>query len=267
VLVVDDEPLAREGLRALLQAESDVAVVGECTDGNAALEALQDGNVEIVFLDVQMPGMNGFDVLAKLDTPLPVVVFVTAHDTFAIRAFDANALDFVVKPFSDERFRTAMARARRQAHERRLGSVGTELAELVAALRLAATPTGSASEALRSEVVGHRWVDRIPVRSVGRVVYVRVVDIMWIGSADYYVELHTLDGKSHLVRESMQRIEERLDPSRFMRTHRTAIVNLNQVAELRTDGTERHIVVLRNGARVPLGKTRRDTLERALANR
>jgi two-component system LytT family response regulator len=277
VLVVDDEQLAREGVRKLLEAEPDVTVVAECADGRGALEVLLHDDVDIVFLDVQMPGMNGFEVLQALPGPtLPVVVFITAFDAHAVRAFDANALDYVVKPFSDERLRTAMARARRQVHERRLGKAGTELADLVATLRgvpatreVPGSPAGEAPAAppVPPATPRGRWADRITVRSVGRVVYVRVADLVWIGSADYYVQLHTVDGKSHLVRESMQRIEERLDPARFTRVHRTAIVNLDQVVEIRTDSAERQFVVLRNGVKLPLGKARRDALERVLANR
>lgn len=268
VLIVDDEPLAREGVRALLEAERDVTIVGECADGQSAVDVLRRGDVDIVFLDVQMPGMDGFQVLQAIPRDaLPVVVFVTAYDAHALRAFDANALDYVVKPFTDARFKTAMERARRQAHERRLGKAGTELAQLVALLQGNALPAGAIGAVGNNDTPRNRWIDRITVRSVGRVVYVRVTDVVWIGSADYYVQLHTADGKSHLVRESMQRIEERLDPVRFTRVHRTAIVNLDHVAEIRTDSAEHQFVVLRNGAKLPLGKSRREALERALAGR
>jgi two-component system LytT family response regulator len=255
VLIVDDERLAREGVRGLLEAERDVTIVGECADGYSAVDALMHTDVDIVFLDVQMPGMDGFHVLQALPPDaLPVVVFVTAYDTHALR------------PFTDARFKTAMERARRQAHERRLGKASTELAQLVALLQGAREPATTGST-VNHDAPRNRWIDRISVRSVGRVVYVRVTDVVWIGSADYYVQLHTADGKSHLVRESMQRIEERLDPARFARVHRTAIVNLDHVAEIRTDNAEHQFVVLRNGAKLPLGKSRREGLERALAGR
>lgn len=264
VLVVDDETPARDGVRALLSAEEDVVIVGECADGYAAVERLRLGSVDVVLLDIQMPGLDGLGVLRQVpEEVLPVVVFLTAHDRYAVQAFEASALDFVVKPFSDARFRTAMARARRQVQQRRLGEAGAGIAEIIGLLRGA--PTTPAHE--NAPPPRGRWIDRIPVRSVGRTVYVRVADIEWIGSADYYVQLHTADGKKHLVRESMQRIEERLDPSVFTRVHRTAIVRIDQVTEIRTDGAERHIVVLRNGARLPLGKSRREGLERRLASR
>lgn len=258
VLIVDDEKLAREGVRALLETEPDVRIAGECADGASAVEAIRAGGVDVLLLDVQMPGMSGLDVLRALpEESVPVVVFLTAHDEYALRAFDASALDYVVKPFSDARFRTAIARARRQVQHRRLGAAGVDLAALVD--KLAAVGEAPAPQP--------RWRDRFVVRSVGRVSYVPVSEIIWIGAADYYAELHTADGKRHLVREAMQQIEARLDPAHFVRVHRTAIVRLDQVAELRTDGADRQVVVLRNGVRVPLGKSRRELVEQRLASR
>jgi two-component system LytT family response regulator len=267
VFIADDERLAREGVRALAEGERDVTVVGEGSDGPSTVAAIRAGGVEILFLDIQMPGMDGFEVLRAIpEAQLPVVVFLTAHDQFALKAFDANALDYVVKPFSDARFRSALARARKQVHQRRLGEAGAGIAELVGLLRdgsMSAERTPAAASPPRAG----RFIDRIPVRSVGRVVYVRVADVVWIGSADYYVELHTADGKTHLVRDSLQRIEERLDPSVFARVHRTAIARIDQIAELRTDSSERQFIVLRNGTRLPLGKSRREALEQVLASR
>jgi two-component system LytT family response regulator len=257
VLIVDDEKLAREGVRALLETEPDVRIAGECADGASAVEAIRAGGVDVVLLDVQMPGMSGLDVLRALpDESVPVVVFLTAHDEYALRAFDASALDYIVKPFSDARFRTAISRARRQVQQRRLGAAGFDLAALVDKLAAVEAPSPQP-----------HWRDRFVVRSIGRVSYVPVSEIIWIGAADYYAELHTTDGKHHLVREAMQQIEARLDPAHFVRVHRTAIVRLDQVAELRTDGADRHVVVLRNGVRVPLGKSRRELVEQRLASR
>lgn len=272
VLIVDDEALAREGLRGLLESEADVTIVDECGDGTAAADALRRGDVDVAFLDVEMPGMDGFGVVESLPgDALPVLVFVTAFHCHALRAFDANALDYVVKPFTDDRLRAALARARRQVQERRLAKAGTKLAGLVTLLRTntpGATSIGAAlDDALGKGAPLRHWIDRIPVTSGTRVEYLRVADVVWIGSADYYVELHTADGKSHLVRESMERMAERLDPTRFTRVHRTAIVNLDRVAEIRGDAAERQVVVLRNGVTLPLGRSRREALERALLNR
>lgn len=264
VLIVDDEKLAREGVRTLLEAESDVAIVGECGDGHAAVAAINARDVDCVLLDIQMPGMDGFDVLRAIpESRLPVVVFLTAYDQHALKAFDANALDYVVKPFSDARFRKALGRARAQVHQRRLGHATEQIASLVSSLR-SARP--DASDGGGDGPVA-RFLARIPVRSVGKVAYVRVPEIAWIGAADYYAQLHTTDGKSHLVRETMQNLELKLDPARFVRVHRSAIVNIEHVAEIRTDKNDRQVVVLRDNTRLPLGRSRREDLEAALARR
>jgi two-component system, LytTR family, response regulator len=263
VLIVDDERLARDGVRTLLEGESDVAVSGECGDGKSAVAAIKRGGIDVVLLDVQMPGMDGFEVLRAVpESQLPVVVFLTAFDQHALKAFDAQALDYVVKPFSDARFRKAMERARTQVQQRRLGRATESLAALVASLRH--TPDAGR---LAYDVAAPKYLARIPVRSIGKVSYVKVDDITWVGAADYYAELHTTDGKTHLVRETMQSLEERLDPGRFSRVHRSAIVNLEHVSELRTDSAERHFVILRDGTKLPLGRSRRDALESALARR
>jgi two-component system LytT family response regulator len=252
-VVVDDEPLAREGVRALLEREPDVSIVALCANGDEAMAAIRASTPDIVFLDIEMPGVSGFDVVESLhDVAVPVVVFITAHDRYALKAFDASALDYVVKPFTDERFATALSRARERVAERRAGKSGGDVRDAVGRLRSEADPGNG------------RWADRIAIRSIGRTVYVRVSEVAWIGSADYYAELHTTDGRTHLLRESMQRLEQRLDPSQFARTHRTAIVNLKHVSEVRSDGPDRHVVVLRSGVRVPLGKQRRASFERAL---
>jgi two-component system, LytTR family, response regulator len=251
VLIVDDEPLARAGLRAIVSAEPDVTVVGECANGTDAIERLSLGDTDVALIDVQMPDMDGFEVLAALpEDRRPVVVFVTAHDHFAIQAFEANAIDYVLKPFRDERIRATLARARKQVEQRLAGDARAVLSDLMTRL-----PTSAD---------GGRLADRIAVRSVGKVSFVRVADILWVGAADYYTELHTRDGKTHLVRETMQRMEQRLDPSAFVRVHRTAIVRTDHVAELRATGVDRAVVVLRDGTRVPLSRSRREVLEARL---
>ncbi len=253
VLIVDDEPLARAGLRAIVAAEPDVLVVGECADGAEAVARMLRGDVDVALIDIQMPDLNGFDVVAAVpDDQRPVFVFVTAHDHFAIQAFEASAIDYVLKPFRDERIRATLARARKQVEQRIAGDARAVLSDLMTRR----SSTGDAG----------RFPDRIVVRSVGKVSFVRVADIVWIGAADYYAELHTRDGKAHLVRETMQHLEARLDPSIFVRAHRTAIVRLDQVSELRSSGADRTLVVLRDGTRLPLSRSRREALEARLAN-
>ena len=270
VLIVDDEGLAREGVRSLVESEPDMRVIGACGDGRKALEVLAKEDVDVLVLDIQMPGMDGFDVVRAIpEARLPIVIFLTAFNQHALRAFDAHALDYVVKPFADARLRKALARARCQVRQRRLGHASEQLASLVTSLggSTAANSNGTGRLPDTSEQSGNHFLARIPVRSVGRVAYVRVPDIVWIGAADYYSELHTADGRVHLVRETMQHLEERLDPARFIRIHRSAIVSLEHVAEIRIDSADRQFVVLREGTRLPLGRSRRVTLEEALARR
>jgi two-component system LytT family response regulator len=262
VLIVDDEQIAREGVRQLLQSEPDVEIVGECSDGTAALRALRRERVDICLLDIQMPGLNGFDVLRSIpEDDLPVVVVLTAYDQFALKAFDAHALDYVVKPFSDDRFRKAMARAREQVQQRRLGRLAFSAAQLTSLVEALARHSGEPS-AIPDRA---RHLVRIAVPSVGKIAYVRVEDVRWIGAADYYAEIYTSDGRKHLVRETMQHLEDGLDPAAFVRIHRSAIVRIDQIAEIRSDGSERQLVVLRDGTRLPLGKARRAAVEDVLA--
>jgi two-component system LytT family response regulator len=265
VLIVDDEQLAREGVRGLLEGDPTFAVVDECGSGQEALGSLEAHQVDVVLLDIQMPGMTGFELLQHIpEERMPVVVFLTAFDQHALRAFEAHALDYVVKPFSDARLLQSLARARRQVYQRRLGKATTDLASLLAALNASG---GDGRPSLVPSPPAARHLARIPVRSIGKVTYVRVEDVVWIGAADYYAEVHCLDGRTHLVRETMQSLEGRLDPAHFIRSHRSTIVNLDHVLELRTDDAEKQGVVLRNGTRLPLGRGRREAIEQALGNR
>jgi two-component system LytT family response regulator len=259
VLIVDDEQIAREGVRQLLQTEPDIEIAGECSDGHAALRALRTQRVDVCLLDIQMPGLNGIDVLRAIpEEQLPVVVFLTAYDQYALTAFDAHALDYVVKPFSDDRFRRAISRARVHVQQRRLGQLAASTTQLTSLIE-------SLARQRRESTAERRYLARIPVPSLGKIAYVRVEDIRWIGAADYYAEIHTGDGRKHLVRQTMQHLEESLDPSAFVRTHRSAIVRIDQIAEIRSDGTERHVVILRNGTRLPLGKSRRAAVDALLS--
>ena len=234
-VVVDDEPLARAGMRTLLEDDPDLVVVAECANGHEAVEALRAHAPDLVLLDVQMPGLDGFGVVREIGADrMPVVVFATAFDQYALRAFEARALDYLLKPFTDERFRDVLGRAKEQVRQRRAGA-------------------SSAAPAPRLEV-----------RLGNRVAYVRLDDVDWIEAADYYARLH-VGAASHLVRETMQELEARLDARRFVRVHRSAIVNVDRVRELRAVAVGRHEVVLRDGTRLPLSRSRRELVARALA--
>jgi two-component system LytT family response regulator len=243
VVVVDDEPIAREGLRALLAADRDVEVVAECGDGASAVETIRRTRPDIVFLDVQMPDVDGFDVLRALaGEPLPAVVFVTAYDKYALRAFDVHAVDYLLKPFHDERFAEALARAKARRGEDMTGRIARLLDER------------------KPKVM------RVLVKTSGRVLFLRADEIDWIEAADYYVKLHVA-GKVHMLRESMAALEARLDPELFFRVHRSAIVNLERVRELQPYSRREHVLVLRDGTRLRLTRSRRERLAALLGQR
>jgi two-component system, LytTR family, response regulator len=229
-LIVDDEPLARSNLKVLLRQDPDIESIAECGSGAEAVTEIRGTRPELVFLDVQMPECGGFEVLERLkaDVPMPVVVFVTAYDEYALRAFDAGALDYLLKPFDDARFAMAMQRAKQ---------------------KIAAQSALDVKE-----------IPRLTVRSAGQVVYVPIPDIDWVEAADYYACLH-VGAKSHLLRQSMAELEEQLDPRIFCRIHRSTIVNLRRVRGLRVDGGGDYEVVLEDGRKLRLSRRFRKDLQ------
>ena len=263
VLVADDEAIAREGLVALLTADPDIEVVAQCADGAQAVKALREMRPDVAFLDVQMPALDGFAVLQQIeDDHVPTVVFVTAYDRYALRAFDAHAVDYLLKPFEDERFHVALARAKERA---RSGDRVTD--QPAAATDLNTRLAAFLDSAERGDgVPASRFPSRLVVRSTGSVKFVRTADLTWIEAADYYVKLHAR-GKVHMLRESMSSLEQRLDPATFFRVNRSAIVNLDHVRELQLFGRGEYIVILEDGAKLRLVAGRRDELEARLGGR
>lgn len=248
-LIVDDEPLARRGIRQLLAPYRDIVVVGECRDGREALRALDtlDPRPDLVFLDVAMPGLDGLEVVRRHGAArMPAVVFVTAHDEFAVRAFEAQALDYLVKPLAEARFRATIARVRRRMR--------TDDA-LALAGRLSALLRGRDSEP-RS--------DRVAIPTRGGASFVDMDEVEWIEAEDDHVGIHA-GGKRHRTRRSLASFEGRLDPARFVRIHRTAIVRLDQVRELRTGGAGEARVILRNGTELPVSRRRLARVKELLA--
>jgi two-component system LytT family response regulator len=255
VAIVDDEELARERMRSLLSEHNDIEVVAECADGAEALRAIDDKNPDLVFLDVQMPEVDGFEVVEALGrgdaeapegTPAkaPAIVFVTAHDDHALKAFEIHALDFLLKPFDEARFEKTLSRARRHVKQSR----DTVDARLLALL-----------EDLRTERRGQRHSDRLIVKSGGRVFFLRTEEIDWVEAAGNYVRLHARS-ESHLLRESMKNMEARLDPNTFVRIHRSAIVNIDRVKELEPWFHGEYIVIMRDGTRLTASRVYSDRL-------
>lgn len=248
-LIVDDEPLARERLRQLLASETGVELIGECGDGASAIEMIRTTAPDLVFLDVQMPDVDGFGVMAALPAGTrPAVVFVTANDGFALKAFDVHAVDYLLKPFGKERFQVAVRRAISALEQRQSGELNERLAALLADVRPPDKP---------------RHAERFAVKSSGRVVLVKVEDIDWIEAADNYVSLH-VGGDEHLHRETMSAMEEQLPPAKFMRISRSTIVNLDRIKELQPLFHGEYTVILRNGTRLTLSRSYRDKLTQLL---
>jgi len=251
VLIADDEPLARSSLRRLLAAHPEITVVGECRDGREAVRAIAELGPDLVFLDIQMPELDGFGVLGEVGpTRMPAVVFVTAYDEFAVRAFEVNALDYLLKPFTDERFEVALDRAIRRLGEAHTVDWARRLAALV-------------GDAPSSPSAAHEFTTRFLVTIGNRAVVVAAGDVEWIEASDYYAALH-VGAKRHLVRESLKQLEVHLDPRQFLRVHRSAIVRIDRVRELERGPDGSLIVVLEGGTRIPVSRSRRDHVESTL---
>ena len=245
-IIVDDEPLARERIRTLLREESDMEIAAECGDGRKAVAAIRRHAPDLVFLDVQMPELDGFGVLEAVGAErVPVVIFVTAYDKYALRAFDVHALDYLLKPFDRERFHRAIDRARAQLRGQRDAADRRILA-------------------LLNEVRGApKRLERLVVKSVGRVFFLRTDEIDWIESAGNYVKLH-VGREAHLVRETMSALEAQLDPGMFVRIHRSTIVNLARIRELQPMFHGDYVVLLRDATELTLSRNYRDRLQRLL---
>jgi two-component system LytT family response regulator len=245
VAIVDDEPVARRRIRRLLRPERGLTIVAECGDGAAAVQAIRSFAPDLVFLDVQMPELDGFGVLRALTPgPLPAVIFVTAFDRYAIAAFEVHALDYLLKPVSADRCARAVAHARAAIAEQRAAADPGILAML-------------------GETAGRRWLTRLPVRAGGKVAIVDLADVDWIQAADNYVTLHA-GGREHMLRETLGRLERELDPDRFVRIHRSVIVQFDRIRELRPAFHGDFVLVLRDGTQLTLSRGYRAKVEQVL---
>jgi two-component system, LytTR family, response regulator len=247
-LIVDDEDLARERIQALLEEQPDIEIVGLCADGTSAIETIDRERPDLVFLDVQMPGMDGFEVVENIDTEhVPAIVFVTAYDGHALRAFEINALDFLLKPFDQARFEKALERARSQLNRDRTSLIDARLVSLL--------------EGLHEE---RKYPERLIVKSGGRVFFVRTEDIDWVEASGNYVKIHA-KGEAHLIRESMKNMETKLDSKIFVRIHRSAIVNIDRIKELEPWFHGEYVVIMRDGTRLTASRVFSERLSTAIA--
>ena len=246
-LVVDDEPVARQRVVSLLREEGDIDVVGECATGAQALSAIATQAPDLLILDVQMPELDGFDLARALgDRRLPAVLFVTAHDEYALRAFEIHALDYVLKPFSADRFRSALTHARDHLGDRRATTLGRQMLALLPEMR-------------RPSAFG----DRLVVRANGRIYFVPTRDIDWCEAAGNYVRLH-VGAQTHLVRGTMGYIESQLDARQFVRVHRSTIVNVDRIQELQSSFGGEYVVLLHDKTRLTLSRGYREGLQAKL---
>ncbi len=247
-LIVDDEPLARDGLRILLSRDPEVATIHEARDGREAVAAIREWDPDLVLLDVQMPEMDGFEVVRKIGAEhMPQVVFVTAHDQYAIQAFEINALDYLLKPVIEERFDKALTRAKSRI---RSNVAANSTLQIIGLLETIASP--------------RNYVKRLAVRSGGKTVFVNVEDVDWIEAAENYVELH-VGRVSHLLHVTMNTLEKSLDPESFLRIHRSIIINVVRIKDLQSDAHGEYVITLQDGVRLQSGRTYSSRL-RALVN-
>jgi two-component system LytT family response regulator len=269
VIVVDDEPLARKGMLVRLAAFPELKIIAECANGPAAIEAIKEHAPDLVFLDVEMPGMDGFAVLKQLEQQaikLPYIVFVTAYDQYAFHAFEVNALDYVLKPVENERLKAAIdkvityhAASDNQKHKDQLAA---------AVAHLTGDQTNSILDRLdkAEPVVNNRYPDAISIKDSGEITRVPVAEIDWVDAAGDYMCIHTRDGQTHILRRTMKELEAELDPRLFVRVHRSAIVNVHTIAKLQMLTNGEHQLVLTNGQAVKVSRSYKDKVKQVFSH-
>jgi two-component system, LytTR family, response regulator len=248
ILIVDDEPLAREGLRMLLADDPEIAAVQDAKNGREAVQRVREGRPDLMFLDVQMPEMDGFSVIHEIGPgQMPAVVFVTAHDQYAIRAFEINAIDYLLKPVTGERFAQSLVRAKARLRT----SEPYQRSQILSLLETIASPS--------------RYLNRIAVLSAGKTSFLNVEDVDWIQAAENYVELHVAQA-NHLLHVTMNTLEQSLDPKTFVRIHRSLIVNLHRVREIQPASHGEYMLLLQSGVRLQSGRTYHERIKALMAN-
>jgi two-component system LytT family response regulator len=254
-LIVDDESLARRTIRGLLLADPEIEVIGECGNGAETVTFAQKECPDLLFLDIQMPGMTGFEALMEIGVDnIPATVFVTAYDQYALKAFEVHAIDYLLKPFTDERFTAALKQAKMQVQLKEANRLSQNLVRLIA-------------QQAKPELFSpnrNRFLNRFMIQSGGRAAFIKATDVDWIAADDYYIKLH-VSGRTHLLRMSMNEVEAQLDPDQFLRIHRSAIVNFERVKELQQNSSSEWVVLLKDGTELKLSRSRRERLKKFLA--
>ena len=247
-LIVDDEPLARRRIRTLLEREPDIQLVGECASGTEALEAIAEQHPDLVFLDIQMPGLDGLGVVAELEPEeMPIVIFVTAYDQYALKAFEAHALDYLLKPFEDERFASTLDRAREQV-----------------AHRAAPAPLDHRIAGLLEDLKPKSYSERVVIRTGSQYVFQPVAEIDWVEADGNYARIH-VGATSFVMRKTMTAMENSLDPAQFVRIHRSTIVNVDRIRAVESLFSGEYLVILKDGTKLPTSRSYRDTVQALLS--
>lgn len=252
LIIADDEPAAREGLQALLQTDTEIELVSLCNNGLEAIEAIETHKPDIVLLDVQMPEVNGFDVLRSISSPLPQIIFITAYDKYAIEAFSYHALDYLLKPFSDERFYESVARAKEMVKQRHTTSLSLKMMEFLR------HNTEAEATLVGNEKTTH-VLQKLVVKDSGKIILIPWEDIAYIKADDYVVRIQYLN-KVTVVRESLKKLETILPPDRFMRTHKSFVVNLTKILEIENDLSGGLLIKLIDKSEIPVSKSYKDAL-------
>lgn len=243
VIIVDDEQYARSAIRYLLQGAQNIRLIAECSNGFDAIEQIKQHRPQLVFLDVQMPEVDGFEVISQTQHVwVPFYVFTTAYDQYALKAFEVNAIDYLLKPFSDTRFYQAVKKAKEQVYHQQL----QKLAALVQHVHQS----------------NHQYLQRISIKSAGRIYFLQTDEIQWIEAADQYVEIHTTE-KTYLLRETMNHLEQGLHPQQFFRTHRSFIVNIHCILEIKAYKND-YLVILKDQTTIKLTRKRKEALQALL---
>ncbi|WP_237059346.1 LytR/AlgR family response regulator transcription factor [Microbulbifer sediminum] len=266
-IVIDDEPLARKGLRLRLEALGDVEVIAECSNGREALEQVPAHRPDVLFVDIQMPGIDGLHMVQQLPREeIPQVVFVTAYDQYAVEAFEVNAVDYVLKPIEEERLRIAMERVREKIASADIASQREQLLEAVADLTRESPDVLEqklAAGAFQGELGGSRFPEKIAIKDAGRITLVPAADIDWIDAAGDYMCVHA-SGETHVMRITMKELEQQLDPAKFQRIHRSTIVNLGRVREICAHINGEYHLVLNNGERLKMSRSYKSKVQHFL---
>lgn len=243
-LIVDDEPLARERIATLLRDDKDIHVVAECSNGKEALQSIIEAKTDLIFLDIQMPELDGIRLVEKIPSDkIPLIVFVTAFDEFAVKAFEINAIDYLLKPFTKKRFQESLLRVKDHF---RSDDKDLYISQMLTTIQ--------------SVVEKKTYADKVVVKSDGKIRFLQATDILWIESEANYLRIHTMT-ESPLIRETMQNFLSKLDPARFLRVHRTVIVNTEYIQEMKPWFNDEYIAILRNGTQLPIGRTYRKAVK------